>query len=1261
MLRTPVNIIQTAETITMSHEEAEGLQRSTVLAIHAYDWTVKDVYGDDDHVAIHCWSLDQDSNPYLVRFTNFPAFCHVELPMFVRNNPYVWRPSAVNAFMNLLSARLGEDAPIRHTYKDAKKTYYYRGARKFPMLQLSFTNMKAMQHCSRLLENPLKTDDWGFIKCNVWEDNISIVRKLLTVRDIRYSQWFRVNAHMVESELRVSTLEREYIGEWDTMTAIPLDECKNWNTKPRVLAFDIECYSDNHRAMPDKYNSQHVAYMISCIYQRYREPNTRRRYGIVIGECNFIPEEKLSNCHIITVNSEFEMVEAFDMVIKETDPEIITGYNILSFDYPYLDHRVKRWLKKWPSMGRIAGQPSEMTSKTWGSGAYGHQSINILQMEGRISIDLLPIVRRDYKLEKYDLNTVCKKFIGKTKHDITAPEMFSIYEETRKNMALVESIRREAQIDTSLAENPDYINRLSAANESLQTAKAATTRVMEYCIQDSELVIELMEKMNIWVGLVEMSNIVGTTIVELFTRGQQIRCVSQLYDLAARMGFILDSRDTPGYHFTGGFVYEPIPGLYDNIICLDFASLYPSIMMAFNICYTTLVPPEYENLVPDADCHVIDFDQDEIENDGNEDKQDILAETTVKIKKGKPIKKHYRFKFYKGHEGLLPRLVRQLVMERRAVNRQIAQIKDELKSLEKSEDVRSFVESYLNGTINIIDPKEAASRVRQFSESKPPAPPEVITGAKRELAMAQLFNIAATQKRLDDILFSKPPTHQSLIDLAKLELGIAQLQNSGNRDGLITQLNQLNESRSERLSKIESIKMLIVVLDKRQLALKVSANSFYGFLGVHNGGKMPLIEGAMSITGKGRQLIGLVRKYIEDKYQGVQIYGDTDSVMVHLPNIKDPKECNYWGIRLAQEISGIKIGETDCDGVLWPEGRPGLFLSPLAIEFEKAMRLLCLKKKKYAALLIGRDGNFKVEDLTDKNGNVIGTVLMVMKKGIILARRGNCKFLVDTYTKILYMIMNNKGLDEAIYVLCDAIQSLLDNKVSYEDLVMIRELGADYKSDSFFMKVFSDELKKAGKIVNPGDRLSFVIVDDPTATLLGHKMRLAEQYFERSKSPNPERIDYNYYIEKILMNSINQLFEVGFKNEIAQLPDVVYRPSNRHKPIHLDKPVQIILMMRERGYDINVFKEAVKFNVGRLNARKIANSADSISTSENKQQPVAIKTLKLNIIPSQGTNNPPERTPPTTPSLILPRVGSRISPEPPKYPKPLTLNITHLK
>lgn len=1258
----------------LKYEDEETGGTAKVLQVHAYDWVEKDVYGDDDHVVIHCWALDKESKPNLLRFTDFPAFCYLELPLFVRGRKYAWRSSNIDNFMQLLSARLGDNAPIRYTFRESRKTYYYRSNQKYPMLLLSFNNIRAMNKCAKLMENPFKTDDWGFIKCNVWEDSISIVRKLLTARDTKYSQWFSVTAHLVEPELRISTLEREYIAQWDTITNIPLEECKGWNTYPGVLAFDIEAYSNNHRAFVDKFNALHVAYMISCIYQRYGDPSTRKRYGIVIGDCNHIPPEKLESCVVIQVNDEYDMIEAFDKVIKETDPEVVTGYNILSFDYPYLDHRIKRKLKEWPCMGRILGEKSHMTSKTWKSGAYGHQSINVLHMEGRISIDLLPIVKRDYKLDKYDLNFVCKKFLNKTKHDITAPEMFIIYEEVRSTLKILVDILRQEQNNPDLSKDPNFIKQKDNAKLAFEIAKADTTRVMEYCIQDSELVIELMEKLNIWVGLVQMSNIVGTTIVELFTRGQQVRCLSLIYDLAARKGFVLDKRDTPGFKFAGGFVYEPIPGLYDDVICLDFASLYPSIMMAFNICYTTLVPPELENVIPDSDCHVIEFDQDEIEGSGDDyddDDEEVLQELTEKHKKEKIVKRHYKFKFYKNQEGLLPFLVRELVSQRRAVNRQIVQTKDELKSLERKEDARAALENYLSGNITIGDIPLLNQRINDLCKSKPPAPPEVITAAKKELAVAELFNVVETEKRLNKAISEK--LNPAIIESFKLEVAIAKDYASNNREGLIEKLSDLQKSKAERLTQIENNKLLIIVLDKRQWALKITANSFFGFLGVHTGGKMPLIEGAMSITAKGRELIGQVRKYIENTYGGTQIYGDTDSVMFSLPQIKDSKECNYWGTRLAQEISGIKLGEKDCDGKLWPEGRPGLFLSPLAMEFEKAMRLLCLKKKKYSAYLIGKDGNFKTEDILDRNGNVIGNRLMMLKKGIILARRDNCQFLRKTYTKILDLIMNRGGLDEAIGILVDAIQELLDGKVPHEELIIIRELGANYKSDSFFMKVFADELKKVGKYVNPGDRLDFVIVQDPTATLLGHKMRLSEQYLERLKSPNPELIDYNYYIEKVLMNPINQLFEVGFKDTIPQM-EISYRPTNRHKTIYLDRPIKIILKLRERGYDLKLFKDAVASNYAKIKNKQLTSISKSLTLriinpvpqSTIPQPPITLSPIAPITLSPINLSNIPQSviipkstvdlvTPPTTPTLIYPPMVSKTTPSPKIYP--LKLNI----
>jgi DNA polymerase elongation subunit (family B) len=1108
--------------------EGESENNSKFVEVHGYDWVVKDKYCDDDHVAIHCWGMDKDSTPYLLRFNTFPAFCHIELPLIVRNRVYTWKRHDVDTFMELLNKILGDDK-CRYTFVMRKKTYYYRGNRKFPMINVCFDNLSAMQKCSNILNKPLKTDNWGFIQCNVWESKIPLVRKLLTAKNVRYSQWFQVKATKVEEELRISTCKNEYIAEWETMKPIDNEICQEWCTNPRVLAFDIECYSHNHRAMPCKYESPHLAYMISCIFQRYNKPETRKRYAMIIGDCNHIPKEKLDHCELYKVNTEQELVNKFAEVIKETDPEIITGYNIFSFDYPYLDHRLKRRNHEWPEMGRIISEKSIMTSKIWKSGAYGHQSINILNMEGRISVDLLPIIKRDHKLEKYDLNTVCRHFLDKGKFDITAPEMFKIYEDMKIALNKVTAIEKEEETNVSLKTDYDHISKKQIAKEELEIAKEKTTDVMEYCIRDSELVIELMEKINVWVGLIELSNIVGTTIVELFTRGQQLRCLSQLYDLAARTGYIVDERIAPAFTFAGGFVFEPIPGLYENVICLDFASLYPSIIQAYNICYTTLVHPDDEHLVADIDCNIIEFDQEDKEI--QEEEEEVLKEIGKRKKKKtpEPVMKHYKFKFYKGQEGLLPKLVRQLVAERNAVRQKLE-------------------------------------------------------GEKNPVIKA--------------------------------------------------------------------------VLNARQLALKVSANSFFGFLGVQNGGKMPLIEGAMSITAKGRELIGIVQKHLEAKHGGRMVYGDTDSCMIDL-GIKDIKECQKWGEQLSQEISGVKAGDPlpgakDTKTEIHTVDIPGLFPPPLRMEFEKAMRLLCFKKKKYAALLIDKKGNFKKIPKRDETGKIIGYTdrYDMLKKGIVLARRDNCKFLRNTYTAILEMIMDRKGFDEAISYLVDAIQKLLNNEIDYQDLVIIRELGSNYKSESFFMKVFSEELRKACKIVNPGDRLDFLICEDPNATLLGQKMRLTDQYTASLKTDSILKIDYMYYIEKVLMNPMNQLISVGFKDIIEKLNYISYKPSNRHKPIYLTKPVQILLKLKERGYELSKFKEAVKFNYF-----KVTGQQPRILTI--KRTPHSDSTDSSSTITTMNISEPvfPSITKPVSPSILKPISPSIPKPVSPSIPKPVSPSI----
>ncbi len=102
------------------------------------------------------------------------------------------------------------------------------------------------------------------------------------------------------------------------------------------------------------------------------------------------------------------------------------------------------------------------------------------------------------------------------------------------------------------------------------------------------------------INYMEMARVTGVPLGYLLTRGQQIKVVSQLLRKAKEQDLLIPAmKANVSDEFEGATVIEPIKGYYDvPISTLDFASLYPSIMIAHNLCYTTLVRSK-ENMSPD--------------------------------------------------------------------------------------------------------------------------------------------------------------------------------------------------------------------------------------------------------------------------------------------------------------------------------------------------------------------------------------------------------------------------------------------------------------------------------------------------------------------------------------------------------------------------------------------------------------------------------------------------------------------------------------
>lgn len=174
-------------------------------------------------------------------------------------------------------------------------------------------------------------------------------------------------------------------------------------------------------------------------------------------------------------------------------------------------------------------------------------------MAGRICFDMMQVIKKDHKLSSYSLNYVSAEFLNQQKEDV----------------------------------HHSMIAELHAKNQNTRK------RLAEYCIKDAYLPLQLMDKLQCMFNYTEMARVTGVPLKYLFTRGQQIKVASQLYRKAFENEMIIPSidRGNGGETFEGAIVIDPICGYYEKpIATLDFASLYPSIMMAHNLCYTTLVP-----------------------------------------------------------------------------------------------------------------------------------------------------------------------------------------------------------------------------------------------------------------------------------------------------------------------------------------------------------------------------------------------------------------------------------------------------------------------------------------------------------------------------------------------------------------------------------------------------------------------------------------------------------------------------------------------
>jgi DNA polymerase elongation subunit (family B) len=344
----------------------------------------------------------------------------------------------------------------------------------------------------------------------------------------------------------------------------------------------------------------------------------------------------------VSCASETEMLFKFAANVRRENPDIMSGYNTFGFDDAYIEDRCKHLdildevnlsrapiakTKNWRTQ-QWEIKFAETKKFELASGKY---DLRILSMRGRLSVDLLLNMRREHSLDSFKLDNVASVFlrdkvlnyankvvttkstrglcvgnyarfdlVGNTSDPYRDGEKFKVVAINGNTFTvdapadLFDDLNEKERKSLEWTFTKDDVEPHELFRLHREGGSAGRARIARYCIQDCDLVLTLMAKLDTIVNARGMADVCKVPMQFVLMRGQGIKIFSAVVYYASQRNQIIRVQhaigdDEAGYE--GAVVISPKIGMYldQPVSVLDFNSLYPTNMIAYNISPDTLV------------------------------------------------------------------------------------------------------------------------------------------------------------------------------------------------------------------------------------------------------------------------------------------------------------------------------------------------------------------------------------------------------------------------------------------------------------------------------------------------------------------------------------------------------------------------------------------------------------------------------------------------------------------------------------------------
>jgi len=361
---------------------------------------------------------------------------------------------------------------------------------------------------------------------NVFEADILFKYRFMVDKNLKGMCWYKVNGEPVVTSTTKTDL---------CIKASSIQEIEDKETNLKFLCIDIEIFP-KEGGLPDPKKDA-----IAMISLRFHPEFEDKDFVVLVSR----PLSK-NYKNILTFRDEKEMLKEFLKIIDSYDPDIITGYNINNFDFPYILQRLS--MNKLPkTLGRCA-------SKQASSRKVGTKYRN--SVVGRIVVDVFELIKSFIEKETL-LSTSFSKM-------------------TRLKRYSLDDVAREFLGEGKTLNHKEILKYWSGKEEDIE-------KVIEYTKQDAKLTLRLLLEKNLLDKYYELAKVSGLLLQDVLDGGESVRVENLLLSEFNKHDFVLpnkpsdeevlrrkDEREIKS--LKGALVLEPEVGLHVNpTIYLDFA------------------------------------------------------------------------------------------------------------------------------------------------------------------------------------------------------------------------------------------------------------------------------------------------------------------------------------------------------------------------------------------------------------------------------------------------------------------------------------------------------------------------------------------------------------------------------------------------------------------------------------------------------------------------------------------------------------------